>query len=484
MAGPAKTLRDGRYAVMRVLGEGSQASTLEAVDKKNGVLVAVKRFRVRGASSWKEVELAEREARVLASIDHPMLPRYVEHFEEEGELYLVTEKIEGESLLALRKRGAGSNEAEVIRLLRDASSTLDYLHGRSPPIIHRDIKPSNVLRRPDGSFALIDFGAVRDRMKPEGGSTVVGTFGYMAPEQFQGRAMPASDVYAIGATAISMLTGREPEELPHRGLAIDVSAALRGTNASPAMVRALTAMLEPDPDKRASRLAPLIASSFGEPSPSQPRRKEPRRSDSWRAEGWESSRRSWKEQRKHSNKEERRREREEKRRAKEEKRQARERNREPWGGEHVHPHDVWRDVKQRRHTWDGQRPPIPMPILILLLVGLTFAQIVLTLVLRGALPVLFAIMSIVFGQGMREAATKVRLAGKEAVHALSRAKKVLRGIPVEEPGARVRVPEDGPRVRVEPWENEEHGAAEEQAAYEERAAREADEAERKRGRRL
>ena len=70
--------------------------------------MAVKRFRVYGARSWKEVELAEREATVLAGLSHPLLPRYVEHFEEGGELFLVTEKIEGESLAALRARGAPS----------------------------------------------------------------------------------------------------------------------------------------------------------------------------------------------------------------------------------------------------------------------------------------------------------------------------------------------------------------------------------------
>src|SRR5262245_30204178 len=135
MSDPTETFRDGRYAVVRVLGEGAQATTFEAVDKRDGRLVAIKRFRVRGAKSWKEVELAEREARVLSSLRHAALPRYVEHFEEGGELFLVTEKIEGESLLALRKRGVTFSEGEVVRLLRDASGALDYLHGRAPPIV-------------------------------------------------------------------------------------------------------------------------------------------------------------------------------------------------------------------------------------------------------------------------------------------------------------------------------------------------------------
>ena len=110
---PPASLRDGRYAVTRVLGQGGQASTFEAVDKKDGRLVAIKRFRVRGAKSWKEVELAEREARVLASIDHPSLPRYVEHFEEGGELFLVTEKIEGESLSVTRKSSPPSSKCST-----------------------------------------------------------------------------------------------------------------------------------------------------------------------------------------------------------------------------------------------------------------------------------------------------------------------------------------------------------------------------------
>jgi hypothetical protein len=256
------TLRGGRFVILGTLGEGSQGCTFDGVDKRVGQAVAIKRFDVRGATSWKDVDLAEREARVLQSLAHPRLPRYIDRFEEEGALYLVMEKIEGVSLGALRKRGATLGAADVVRLLHDAAEVLDYLHSRSPPVIHRDLKPGNVLRRPDGSFAFVDFGAVRDKLRPEGGSTVVGTFGYMAPEQFQGRALPGSDVYAVGATALAMLTGREPETLPHRGLAIDVRSALRG-QASDRLVGVLERMLDPDPDRRAARIGPLLARLAG-----------------------------------------------------------------------------------------------------------------------------------------------------------------------------------------------------------------------------
>jgi serine/threonine protein kinase len=195
-------------------------------------LVAVKRFRIKGARSWKDVELAEREARVLATLDHPDLPRYVDHLEEDGCLYLVTERIEGTALSELRRQGTPLAQPDVLRLLAHARGVLSYLHGRAPPVIHRDLKPGNVIRRPDGSFAFVDFGAVRDSLKPEGGSTIVGTLGYMAPEQLQGRALPASDVYSVGATALALLTGRNPQDLPHRGLALDVRGAL-GPHADP-----------------------------------------------------------------------------------------------------------------------------------------------------------------------------------------------------------------------------------------------------------
>jgi hypothetical protein len=257
-----ETLRDGRFVLLESLGEGAQGQTFAGVDKREGRPVAIKRFDVRGARTWKEAELAEREAMVLQSLSHPKLPRYIDHFEHEGALYLVMEKIEGESLASLRRRGVVFGETDVVRLLSDASDVLDYLHSRVPPVIHRDLKPGNVLRRPDGSFAFVDFGSVRDKLRPEGGSTVVGTFGYMAPEQFQGRAFPASDTYGIGATALCMLTGQEPEALPHKGLALDVRGALQGS-ARGRLASVLERMLDPDPDRRAARIAPLLVALTG-----------------------------------------------------------------------------------------------------------------------------------------------------------------------------------------------------------------------------
>lgn len=249
---PGTPLQDGRFVITGLIANGGQASTYEGVDKSNGTRVAIKRFSVRGASSWKEVELAEREARVLSGLAHPGLPKVVSHFEEGGALYLVLDFVEGSTLEQLRAEHRLSQN-DVIDYLRQVADILDYLHSQSPPIVHRDIKPRNLIRRPDGSIVLVDFGSVRHSLKTEGGSTVVGTFGYMAPEQFQGRAMPASDTYGAAATALAILTGQDPDQLPHQGLKLDVAKALGGST-SPALQALLSATLDPNPDSRPASL--------------------------------------------------------------------------------------------------------------------------------------------------------------------------------------------------------------------------------------
>ncbi|MEM9692137.1 MAG: serine/threonine-protein kinase [Myxococcota bacterium] len=246
---------DGRYAISSVLGVGAQAITLEAIDKRDGTLVALKRYAVRGARSWKDVELAEREAEVLLALDHDLVVRARDRFEGEGGLYLVMDKVDGESLDRLDRLSPD----ELTDLVEDFTSILGYLHQQRPPVVHRDIKPGNIVRRPPrpgekrAHFVLVDFGSVRHRLQNTGGSTVVGTYGYMAPEQLQGRALPETDIYGLGATLLRLITGREPEELPHRGLSIDVGAAL-GSNGGPAWQTVLQEMVAPDPELRRASL--------------------------------------------------------------------------------------------------------------------------------------------------------------------------------------------------------------------------------------
>ncbi|HEY8091141.1 MAG TPA: serine/threonine-protein kinase [Polyangiaceae bacterium] len=424
-----ESLREGRFVVLGSLGEGSQGRTFDGVDKREGQPVAIKRFDVRGAASWKDVDLAEREARVLQSLSHPRLPRYIDRFEEDGALYLVMEKIEGESLAAIRKRDGALPEKEVLRLLRDASEVLDYLHRRTPPVIHRDLKPGNILRRPDGSFAFVDFGAVRDKLRPEGGSTVVGTFGFMAPEQFQGRALPASDVYALGATAITMLTGTDPEDLPHKGLAIDVRGALRG-RASERTVAVLEKMLDPDPDQRASRLAPLLERTPPRSRPAAAR--SPGNALRERIEG---------EVRARIDEAQgdvlKRMDRFAERRARREARRAQRR--------------------ARRVARRGRGAPFPFSLVVTLV--FLVAMLAVSLATQVVVPLVLTVLSLFFArQALGSAAQSVRDAGHRAVSAMDRVRRSARGdgeVEPREPDAaakgtsKARVADEKPRARVE-----------------------------------
>jgi hypothetical protein len=406
-----ETLRDGRFVVVGRLGRGSQGETFDAVDKREGRGVAIKRFDVGGAQSWKDVELAEREARVLQSLAHPKLPGYIDHFENEGALYLVMEKIEGESLAGLHARGVVLGEEDVVRLLTDAADVLDYLHGRVPPVIHRDLKPGNVIRRPDKSFAFVDFGAVRDKLRARGGSTVVGTFGYMAPEQFQGRALPASDVYAIGATAVAMLTGREPEDLPHRGLAVDVRSALRGL-AKPPLIDVLERMLAPDPEDRADRIAPLLSRLA--PGRARSRSETARRGgDAWDL----MDHRHWE------------------RVVRDEQRKAELRAR-----RHAQRHLQ----RAMRAQWRRGAHPIPRPVGLVLTTSFAVAMLAVTLATQVVVPLVLRILGLFFGpRGLGNAAASVRRAGTAALASIADERRALLGsaprnevtAPVEDPSA-------------------------------------------------
>lgn len=214
---PAETLKD-RFEVRREIGRGAQGLTFLGVDRQTKEKVAIKELTLGDIPDWKAIELFEREAQALRILDHPSIPRYVDAFHTEssaGErFFLVQEFIKGDDLSLFLEGGGRFNESEACQFLQEMLATLSYLHGLSPPVIHRDIKPSNIIQREDGRFALIDFGGVQIlAAQTVGGSTIVGTSGYMAPEQLLGRAVPASDLYGLAATTVHLLSGRAPDEM-------------------------------------------------------------------------------------------------------------------------------------------------------------------------------------------------------------------------------------------------------------------------------
>ncbi len=260
-----------RYVVELELGRGGGAVTWACRDTHSGEAVAVKGMALRGLESWKALELFEREARVLGSLDHPGIPRYVDHFSVDGpsgqRLYLVQALAPGRSLAERLRTGFRTDEAGVRRIAHALLDILGYLHARKPPVLHRDLKPANVILDEAQRVWLVDFGSVRDALRAPGelGSTTVGTYGYMAPEQLHGAASPASDLYGLGATLVTLLSGRSPSELPHQRLKLDLSMV----PCSPELRAWLAQLLEPAAEDRYTTVEEARA-GFADPPGERP----------------------------------------------------------------------------------------------------------------------------------------------------------------------------------------------------------------------
>lgn len=242
-----------RYRILNVLGEGSSGITYRAEDVQSGQQVALKALSLRCMGDWKAMELFEREARVLAQLDHPAIPRYQDYFQLDTEydraFCIVQQLVEGRSLAELVQTGWRSTESEVRRIAEQILEILIYLHSLTPPVIHRDIKPQNLIRQANGQIYLVDFGAVQHTYYSTlmRNSTVVGTFGYMAPEQFCGQAGAATDLYSLGATLLFLLTHRSPAELPTDRLKLNFRSRIQ---VSLMFADWLEQMLEPDLNDR------------------------------------------------------------------------------------------------------------------------------------------------------------------------------------------------------------------------------------------
>lgn len=268
---PIGKLVANRYRILDILGEGGSGATYRAEDEQTGQVVALKALSLRRMSDWKALELFEREAQVLAQLQHPAIPRYLAHFHtntpHDRTFYLVQQLAEGQSLAQLVQAGWRSTEAEVRQIAEQILNILIYLHSLTPPVIHRDLKPQNLIRQANRQIHLVDFGAVQHTYYNTlmWGSTVVGTFGYMAPEQFRGQAVPATDLYSLGATLLFLLTHHSPAELPTDRLKIDFRSHIQ---VSAAFAAWLEQMLEPElTDRFASAQAALAALQANRPAP-------------------------------------------------------------------------------------------------------------------------------------------------------------------------------------------------------------------------
>jgi eukaryotic-like serine/threonine-protein kinase len=247
-----KILHD-RYQIIDVIGQGGVGITYRAKDIANDSIVALKALSLRRARDWKAIELFEREARVLSQLDHPAIPSYIDYFQVDNDndrqFYIVQELARGESLANLIEKGWEPSIDEIQDIAAQILQISIYLHTLMPAVIHRDIKPQNLIRDLDGRISLVDFGSVQDTYHQTitGGSTVVGTYGYMAPEQFRGQACFSTDLYGLGATIIYLLTKQDPGTLPQKKLKLDFRAHV---SVPSKFADWLDRMLEPDISRR------------------------------------------------------------------------------------------------------------------------------------------------------------------------------------------------------------------------------------------
>jgi len=219
-----------RYRLQRQLGRTAAGrETWLALDRETEERVTLKFLAFSPQMQWEELKLFEREAQILQSLAHPRIPRYRDYFtldKRQGDgvplFVLVQDYLPGASLQELLVGGRRFSDRDIRDFAEQILDILIYLHELSPPVLHRDIKPSNLILGEDEAIYLIDFGAVQDKAAVTGVTfTVVGTSGYAPLEQFWGRAVPASDLYGMGATLIHLLTGIAPVDLPHQGSKLD-----------------------------------------------------------------------------------------------------------------------------------------------------------------------------------------------------------------------------------------------------------------------
>ena len=202
---------DGKYKIIRILGEGGMGKAYLARNSKLGTLWAIKMVRKDPASPVDFLA----EPNIMKKLNHPSLPRIFDIIEDADNIYIVLDFIDGVSLDKELEEHTKFSEEMVVEWAKTLCDVYIYLHEHKPnPIIYRDMKPSNLMKTPEGTVKLIDFGIAREyKVDAKSDTLLLGTKGYAAPEQ-EGLAQTdeRSDIYSLGVTLYHLLTGISPRE--------------------------------------------------------------------------------------------------------------------------------------------------------------------------------------------------------------------------------------------------------------------------------
>jgi len=254
------TILQSRYRVLRHLGNGGMGAVYQAVDLRLGHTVALKQTLTADVELWKHFE---QEARLLAQLNHPVLPRVTDYFTEGNRAFFVMQFVDGLDLAEIIAQQPGPfPQKAVIAWADQLLDALIYLHSHARQIIHRDIKPHNLKVTPTGQIALLDFGLAKSgglNSHLESSHSVFGYTPRYAPlEQIQDLGTsPRSDIYALGATLYHLLTGIKPPDALTRAAAL-ISAKsnpLRPANeinsaVGPELAAILSKAMAQNPDER------------------------------------------------------------------------------------------------------------------------------------------------------------------------------------------------------------------------------------------
>jgi serine/threonine protein kinase len=218
------TILQSRYRIVRQLGKGGMGAVYEAIDLRLGHTVALKQALTSDPELWKQFE---REARLMARLNHPVLPRVSDYFTEGNRAFFVMQFVEGADLAEIIVQQPGPFPRHAVVAWADQLlDALIYLHSRERQVIHRDIKPHNLKITPTGKVVLLDFGLAKTQIANSGdAASSTSVFGYTpryAPlEQIQDLGTtPQSDIYALGATLYHLLTGVKPPDALARAAAL------------------------------------------------------------------------------------------------------------------------------------------------------------------------------------------------------------------------------------------------------------------------
>lgn len=245
MAKIGNEIIDSKYEILKLLNTGGMNSAIYlALDKKLNRQWAIKKVR---KSSSQTTSMLMAEASIMKNLDHPMLPRIVGIEEDPKFFYIIMDFVQGENLKTVVTSSGPQAQDTVVSWGVKLCDVLTYLHGKG--IVYRDMKPANIMLSPDGNIKLIDFGIAREyKENASEDTTALGTEGYAAPEQYEGKGQTdaRTDVYGMGITLFQLLTGVNPSSYKENIFSI----RLQNPNLSSGLDKIILKCTNKDPKKR------------------------------------------------------------------------------------------------------------------------------------------------------------------------------------------------------------------------------------------